>query len=247
MKKKRLVWAGALTAAVAGGVIGTQSVNTVEETPSSPPNVSQLQPSSRLEPDLSAIQEPKHRLNLTRPPEKLNARESNHAIGDLHKELAAIRDQLTTLVAVQASMRHELDNLHWSESPETPSDPAPESPDNVEQGMRQQEVFLEERLEQEEIDSEWAQETLARLDEGLEHEELFGVNLINATCGSSLCQVDFAIDQDVPIDEAMRRLSVHRPWNGPTFVTASADGQPKIFFAREGHELPQPAEEMDVF
>lgn len=111
----------------------------------------------------------------------------------------------------------------------------------------QQQSLLKERLNSEEIDSEWAGEILTALNKGLEREELAGIYMIDAACGSTLCQVDFSIGEGMPIEEGMQRLSLHRPWEGPTFYTVGTDGLARIFFAREGHKLPEVPEDPDSF
>ena len=109
----------------------------------------------------------------------------------------------------------------------------------MEQRVWLQQTMLDERLRSEAVDAEWAEQTVSAIAEGFRHEELSSIRLIDSRCGSSLCQVELSIDEDMPIEEGMQRLSVHRPWEGQTFFSISADGVASIYFAREGHELPE--------
>ena len=237
MKKTRKIWSGVLMVTVAVGVLSIQLLETPKEKSFVPLNSSQVTSSSQK--------------GVNSETEKMHIRDSdsnlNDSITSLHNKLATIHHQLTTLTAEQASMRHELDGLYRTESlPDIGTEFVSVSHEQIETGLQKQQAFFEKRLGEEEIDTEWAKKTIAVLDESFQHEELSGINLVDATCGSSLCQLDLAFDEDIPIEDGMQRLSVHRPWDGPTFVSVTEGHQPKIFFARDGHELPKVPEEPDV-
>ena len=165
----------------------------------------------------------------------------------LADELVALRKQLSRLSQEQVAMRQQVDSLPESMASEPELDPiGAQAEEQAETKMWQQQAVLEDNLRNEELDAEWARETLVKIEEGFHHEELAGVHLIDAACASTLCQVDLSIDSDIPVDEGMQRLSIHRPWDGPTFFSMSADGIARLYFARDGYDLPQIPEEPDV-
>lgn len=185
----------------------------------------------------------KQSLDPTVPNQELgqhSIRKSIDPMAAVDKKLSMISQQLTLLTTEQASMRTELDNLYNVESLSgIKAERTPKSSDQVEQQIQQQQSFLEQSIAEEQIDSEWAPDMIAKLDQEFQtNDELSGIDLIESTCGSTLCQVNLTFDQNLPAEEGMQKLSVHRPWDGATFFTV-ADGQALIFFARDGHQLPQ--------
>jgi hypothetical protein len=167
-------------------------------------------------------------------------REQLLALRRLAHELSALRTQLNRVAQQQVALRQELDGLpEWSGSQSDQVPAGPESAAEVEDRMWQQQTFLEERLSSEKRDDEWAQSTLAQIEEGLQQEELAGIRLVDSACGSTLCQVQLSLDADRSVEEEMQRLSVHRPWDGPTFFAISDDGIASLYFAREGYDLPE--------
>ena len=180
-------------------------------------------------------------------PELEADRDQLQEIKRLADELAALRTQLSRLSQDQVVMRQHVDSLPESMEAEPEMDPmGVQAEEQAETRMWQQQAVLEDNLRNEELDEEWAQETLVKIEEGFHHEELAGVHLIDAACGSTLCQVDLSIDSELPVDEGMQRLSIHRPWDGPTFFSMSADGIARLYFARDGYDLPQIPEEPDL-
>lgn len=233
MKNHIRSWAVGLTAVAAVATVGSHWLQTPD-----PKAVSQQPVAGSDEGALAqfaAVAEPETR------------REQPQEIQRLTDELVALRKQLSRLSQEQVVMRQHVDSLPESMDAESEADPVgAQAEEQAETKMWQQQAVLEDNLRNEELDEQWAQETLVKIEEGFHHEELAGVNLIDAACASTLCQVDLAIDSDIPVDEGMQRLSIHRPWDGPTFFSMSADGIARLYFARDGYDLPQIPEEPDV-
>lgn len=102
----------------------------------------------------------------------------------------------------------------------------------------EQKVNLTARLMQEPVDKQWAEETINALENAVEtNEELAGIELMQATCGSTLCKLEINIDQNRPAEEIMQKLSIHRTWKGPTTFAVNNSGHAEIIFARDGHSL----------
>ena len=233
MKNPIRSWAVGMTAVAAVSLVGSQWLQTPEPTAASQQPVAGSD--ERAFAQSAAVAEPETR------------REQAQEIERLADELVALRKQLSRLSQEQVVIRQDVDSLPESMDAEPEMDAVgAQAEEQAETKMWQQQAVLEDNLRNEELDEEWAQETLVKIEEGFHHEELAGVHLIDAACASTLCQVDLSIDGDIPVDEGMQRLSIHRPWDGPTFFSMSADGIARLYFARDGYDLPQVPEEPDV-
>lgn len=248
MKNSTFGWAAGLTVLALTTMIGSQWLELPEPPVSGPVEPSQLPSAGDGETESTRPRNPRASKD-----ERAQAR----AIERLADQLSAINTQLTSLTRAQDSLRRDLDNLpQWASSDFEPAqseaETVPEAQiqeqidEQLQQQVWQQQTMLEGHLKSEAVDSEWAEQTVAAIAEGFQNEELSSVHLIDSTCGSSLCQVDLSIDADIPIEEGMQRLSVHRPWEGQTFFSVGADGVARIYFAREGHELPEVPESSDI-
>jgi len=113
--------------------------------------------------------------------------------------------------------------------------------------MQKAEATFEQQLTGEEVDQEWAGEMMDTLQTGFRKEALAGIDLVNATCGSTICQVDLLIGADISVEDGMQRLMQHRPRDGATFFSVDADGVARLYFARDGFELPDPEAEAAPF
>ena len=237
MKNSTFGWATGLTVLALATMLGSHWLELPEPPVSGPVEQSQLPSAGDDETESTRPRTP-----WASKDERAQAR----AIERLADQLSAINTQLTSLTRAQASLRQDLDNLpQWASSDFEPAQseaeavPEAQIQEQIQQRVWLQRTMLEDRLRSEAVDSEWAEQTVAAIVEGFQNEELSSVHLIDSTCGSSLCQVDLSIDADIPIEEGMQRLSVHRPWEGQTFFSVGADGVARIYFAREGHELPE--------
>lgn len=166
----------------------------------------------------------------------------------LFATLDRIEQRLTALTRNQERMQRELDRLSQRPFEETDiqDDPDTESPDAAAAAgaayANRMEEGLEQQLIHEKVDERWADEMIQAVHEGFRKEVLAGIHPVDATCGSTICQVDLLIDGDLSVEESLQRLMYHRPWTGSTFFSAGADGVARIYFAREGLELPTPPE-----
>ena len=173
--------------------------------------------------------------------------EEPQAIGHLGEDLIALRTQLTRLAQEQRAMRRQLDSLPESTLPGPESDPmGPDPAAQTDARVLQQQTLLDDSLRSEAVDAEWAESTLARIEEGFHREQLAGIQLIDAACASTLCQVELSIGPDLGVEESVQRLSLHRPWDGPTFFSMATDGTARFYFARDGYDLPGIPQDPDV-
>ena len=161
---------------------------------------------------------------------------------DLHQiksDMAMLQDAIAVLVENQSLTQKSLDRLSASVETSPAPQPAPEeTPEQIKAQMEQQVSSYDQRLRDEAVDAQWANETLDTVENGLKHEQLAGIKLVEAACGSTLCKVELMLDPELPREESMQRLATHRSWDGPTFYAVDADGHARLFFARDGHELP---------
>lgn len=175
--------------------------------------------------------------------------------GEISEELALLRNHLDVLRANQQALKTDIENFQPTPVANNINDDQKDdqdvkedddiqlsttSPIPVEQKVQQQEVMLEQAFYAQETDSEWAGETLDKLYAGFESEEMQGIHLVDASCASTLCQMDLVIDQNASMEESLQHLAHNRSWDGATFVAANKSGQIKIYFARDGHDLPNP-------
>lgn len=157
----------------------------------------------------------------------------------LRQELARLQSQLDELSKFQASLQVSVDDVLSDDG----SDDLSLAHDNdqtqhIEEAIEQQQIAIDTRLYQEDVDQEWALETERALNEALASEALQGIEFVSSSCGSTLCKVELSIDPNLSPEVAMQKLSHHRSWDGPSFVKLDEDGLVQIYFAREGHELP---------
>ena len=148
----------------------------------------------------------------------------------IKKELAQLRNEMAAL----ASLKKDTDINQVQEVLREEK-----TPEQVEEAMQGMQATFEQQLQIESVDTEWASETIASVQESFSNEELSGIDLVDVSCGSTLCKVNLEIAPDLPMEESLQLLSTHRSWDGATFVSVDENGQPKLFFARSGYELPQ--------
>lgn len=169
--------------------------------------------------------------------------------GEINEELTLLRNHLDVLRANQQALRTDIDNFQSSsilnnvkEAPavkeEDDTQLSTTSPIPVEQKAQEQEILLEQAFYAQEPDPEWADETLDKLYTIFESEKMQGIHLVDASCASTLCQMDLTVDQEASMEESLQHLAQNRSWDGATFVAANKSGQIKIYFARDGHDLP---------
>lgn len=165
----------------------------------------------------------------------------------LADELRAQRTQLRRLAEEQVTMRQQMNSLPESTVSDPESDFIDAAPEEeADMQSRQQQAILEKNLSSEKEDAQWANEALTKIEEGFHKEELSGINLIDAGCRSTLCEVNLSIDSDISTEEGMQRLSAHRPWDGPTFFVVDSDGIATLYFARDGYDLPAVPNDQDT-
>jgi hypothetical protein len=170
---------------------------------------------------------------------------------EINEELASLRNQINMLNSNQQALQTDIENLPLMFDESDIKDDqdvkvddefqlSTTSPMPIEQKVQVQQELLEQTFYEQEPDPEWANETLAALYSSFESEEMQGIHLVEASCASTLCQMDLAIGQDALMEESLQHLAHHRSWDGATFVAANKNGQIKIYFARDGHDLPNP-------
>jgi hypothetical protein len=180
-----------------------------------------------------------HTVKVDSSPEKNNY---NNDFSDLDLQVEDLRRQVDLL---SKKMRESDQRAKAMESEKNPDEipgelsaaeiPADEA---VYSQYEEQKVNLTARLMQEPVDKQWAEETINALEDAVEtNEELAGMELMQATCGSTLCKLEINIGQNRPAEEIMQKLSIHRTWKGPTTFAVNNSGHAEIIFARDGHSL----------
>lgn len=175
-------------------------------------------------------------------PHKLDEGRSPQADEDLDKlktDLLQIEAQLAALQYEQEKQANAISLPNQNTLVEAKEIPTPEQADSqVEQQVQRRQSLYDAQLMSEAVDMEWADETLAQVETALTGDDFKGLDFVEGNCGSTLCRVKLNANQNVPMEESMQRLSVDRPWDGPTFVSIDSMGNVSLFFARDGYELP---------
>ena len=154
-------------------------------------------------------------------------------IKKIEAQLSALQSRQENSLELDASASH-LDYRNQTSPAKSPEDENYQ----FEQKVARQQSLYEARLMTEEIDQEWASNTLAQVEETLSSDNLSGLDLVEGTCGSTLCQLRLSANNGMDFEESMQRLSVDRSWEGPTFFSVDGEGNIHLFFARAGHDLP---------
>ncbi|MBR9909667.1 MAG: hypothetical protein GYB33_04845 [Gammaproteobacteria bacterium] len=178
------------------------------------------------------------------PPVAAHDEQAAAHLSSLQAEVRELRDIVAELVDYQGEAQHDLARLQAEVDIAPPVKPVDDdttvpSAEAVEAELYSRQILMEELLNNQAVDVPWAETTLSRVKSGFEHEQLTGFNLKESRCGSSLCKLEVSIDPKLTPEEGLQRLSTHRSWDGATFVKANASGQTELYFAREGHPLPQ--------
>lgn len=174
---------------------------------------------------------------------------ANNHLTSLQQEMESLREAISVLVENQSMTQDSLDKLESAESDHSIK-PTAETPDNSElspelqaqqEALQMQTRFqaLEQTLNSEATDTEWAGETLGRIESSLQNPELQGFAMVNSACGSTLCKLEMTLPSDQEQNEAMQKLSAHRGWDGPTVFEVNAQGQ-AVFYIARNEQVPMP-------
>ena len=122
----------------------------------------------------------------------------------------------------------------------------PEEMDAHADALAQRQIsLLEETLDDEPRDGTWsdnAADLLLQAYTGDSYKEL-GLD-IDVECKSTICQVDFSINNENNRESGMKMLVVDAPWKSQGFTQYNMEtGVGTFYLAREGHELPKAPEE----
>jgi hypothetical protein len=165
----------------------------------------------------------------------------------LQNELARLkRSQTATLKELRASVR--------AQGSPAEADQGQASPDAQETQawavVEAQEMRIEQAIETEEEDPEWAQGAVTSWTqvfqkEGIK-EELKGVQLGYIECRTTLCRMELTptdlAQGAAAFEQGFRMFMLFAPWQGPVFgKIENLDGQASVavlYMAREGHALP---------
>lgn len=164
-------------------------------------------------------------------------------IKQLNQDVAQIQQAIKTLLINQKAMRKLVETSIQAKALRSPTveNQTPKLPSD-DNSQRQQALSdfqrFDSSLATETVDHEWAQNTIADVEASLAHTELSGIELVDASCGSTLCRLDMSLTKDKTIEESMEKLSLHRSWQGSTTFSVDAQGNARIYFARVGHQLP---------
>ena len=105
--------------------------------------------------------------------------------------------------------------------------------------LEAQEALLENTLNADGVDMEWARKAESRLYDAIRHPDVKGVTKTQIACRSMMCRIDLTFDGS---DESRHgaTIALHRlPWSAPAFYQISPDGNStRIYLAREGMGLP---------
>lgn len=116
--------------------------------------------------------------------------------------------------------------------------PSPEDQSNA--GTRRL-AALAQALEREGEDPSWSAEAERQLAARVQGGNIAGAQLIDASCGTTLCRVELALPVERVTERTPWDLHMLAPWRGGALVSMG-QGNPAtvvVFVAREGHRLPR--------
>ncbi|WP_290578310.1 hypothetical protein [Ketobacter sp.] len=167
------------------------------------------------------------------------SQQNAETLENLKADLLQLEAQLAALQYAQEQQAQNIHRPRQNRLAQAKERPTPEQADRqVEQQVQRQQSLYEAQLMSEAVDMEWADATLAKVETALISDEFKGLDFVEGNCGATLCRVKLSANQNVPMEESLQKLSVDRPWNGPTFVSMDSMGNVSLFFARDGHQLP---------
>lgn len=157
----------------------------------------------------------------------------------MQSELLELKEAIGILVENQTMAQQSIDQLEsGAQVAITAEEEEFRATAHEEADISQQFARLESRLTRQETDTVWASETLGQIEASLLHQDLEGIQVMDSACGSTLCRVDMQLPSDQAREDTLRKLSIHRAWEGATVFEMTADGSVRFYIAREGHDLP---------
>ena len=175
----------------------------------------------------------------------------DRALAEMQQKMAALRSQMRQLEHAQASRGAEQVSPSVAPTPDAAAAAHPraqrEAARQAEAQIQAQADLIEETLQTETADPNWAPAAETAIAEIFQHEELQALQLVSAECRSTLCRIDVAANglgtDGSSFAEDLRKLLLFTPWSGQGFGRIAPDGPSPtavFFLTREGHDLPQP-------
>jgi hypothetical protein len=166
-----------------------------------------------------------------------------HRFDEIHT--AAVHPQLPELhLTVETAPRPDVSVTPTGVAPPvTPSEPAPtpeETEFRVQEALHAQADTYARTFEEEPIDPEWSvwAEGSIQLAAG----RATGIRVISAHCKSSLCKLDYSLEDSANPTSALRDCVQQLPWNSTAFNNVDTQKHVGLaYIAREGFGLPEVA------
>ncbi len=166
-------------------------------------------------------------------------------------KLSELRRQVVALGSAHNRLTEEVSGLHAStpmadkgtltQPKAQPAVPTASPPSANVTGEAQIDV-LERALADDGFDPQWSRMAEHELQDALTNLKLPGVELEEASCGSTICRLSMRLGTGSPGIELHRSLFGSVDWEGPRFMRVDADDSQSAvaYFARPGHDLPGP-------
>ncbi len=169
----------------------------------------------------------KTRVPLGRDPGLSSVRGAMIALRSELGELRETHDQLGREVEAMAQAGEDPEDLH------APSD---------EEVIAQLLTTFDDHLENEPVDSEWADDVSSQLDTAFASPELKGASLANARCGATLCRAEVHFEDSESRVAATELIPQKAPFDSDGFIHVEGedDLEVVVYFSRQGHPLPAP-------
>ena len=107
--------------------------------------------------------------------------------------------------------------------------------------------LMEKTLQEKEFDPVWSKHAKQSVYDAFSTDELEGVNLNDADCGSTLCKLSLSLEGTKESGEVYRDIIDRAPWPGQSYVKIDEEsGEVEFYLAKEGYELPKSEEEENV-
>jgi len=163
----------------------------------------------------------------------------------IRQELAALASQVALVNARQGSEHYlaladEPERETWEEGAGK-QDLTPEEAQSIaDEHSRSQVELIEQTMQREETDPQWAEGAQQSLRDAFQDVELTGLHFEDAVCQTTLCRLNLTVDVDTDPGEGFREMRDAIPWEGTGFSRIDAEtGEIEVYLARKGHALPR--------
>ena len=177
---------------------------------------------------------------------KAEIKNNRESVAKLSRDIGTQFAQLQNNISKWAEKSESIDNL-YKDDEQFNEMTEKDAEEKINTDTNQQIALMEITLQDKESDPKWSMEAKQVIYEAFSSDELEGINLNNAECGSTLCRANFSLDGTKEAGESFRDITDQAPWPGQGFVKIDEEsGEVEFYLAKEGHKLPKIEEEENL-